>query len=91
MPERFPSYATTGILILLASCVAPPSEESQQNRLPTDAEVEQYNASVTPEERIVCRNERQIGTNILKRVCRYVVDVEETSIFHREELRRVLR
>ena len=56
-----------------------------------NAEVEQFNASVTPEERIVCRDERPVGTNILHRVCRYVRDVEETSAFHRDQLRRVLR
>ena len=78
------------IAMLLVSCAVKPGE-SPQRRLPTDAEVEQYNASVAPEERIVCRNERQVSTNILKRVCRYVRDVEETSSFHREQLRRVLR
>ncbi len=77
------------LLALLSACTTP--EESNQRRLPSDAEVEQYNASVAPEERIVCRTERQVTSNIPRRVCRYVRDVQETSSFHREQLRRVLR
>ncbi len=75
---------------LAAACAAEPGD-SAPSRLPTDAEVEQYNALVPPEERIVCRRERQVTSTIPRRVCRLVVDVEETSIFHREQLRRVLR
>ena len=79
------------VLTLSACAVLEPTEEQQTRRLPTDAEVEQYNASVTPDERIVCRDETKVGTNIPVRVCRLVRDVEETSAFHREQLRNVLR
>ena len=74
---------------LLLACVTA-NPESTEPRQPTDAEVEQYNASVPPDERIVCRREILVGTNIPKRLCRLVKDVEETSEFHREQLRRVL-
>lgn len=74
---------------LLLACVADPAG-IRSSRLPTDAEVEQYNASVAPEERIVCRQETPVGTNISRRMCRYVRDVQETSEFHRDQLRRVL-
>lgn len=84
--NRFPLLVA---VLLLVACAA--SEGEQTRRLPTDAEVEQYNASVAPEDRIVCRNETQVGTNIPERVCRLVRDVEETSTFHREQLRNVLR
>ena len=57
---------------------------------PTDAEVEQYNARVAPEDRIVCRQEKPVGTYIAKRVCRLQVDVDATSSLHRQQLRRVL-
>jgi len=77
-------------LLVLSACAVPP-EEAQQTRLPTDSEVEQYNASVEPEDRIVCREEIRVGTNIPERICRLVRDVEETSTFHREQLRNVLR
>ena len=76
--------------IVLSACAVDP-DLIQIRQLPTDAEVEQYNASVVPEDRIVCRKERPVTSNILKRVCRYVRDVEETSAFHREQLRQVLR
>ncbi|MDD9890376.1 MAG: hypothetical protein OXU30_08560 [Gammaproteobacteria bacterium] len=59
--------------------------------MPTDAEVEQYNASVAPSEHIVCRNERPVGSHIPQRVCRRVADMEAVSTLQREELRRILR
>ncbi len=77
------------VAILHTGCIA--TKGGGGRRLPTDAEVEQYNASVPPEERIVCRSETQVSSNIPRRVCRRVVDMEETSRFHREELRRVLQ
>jgi hypothetical protein len=60
-------------------------------KMPTDAEVEQYNASVSPEERIVCRDEIPVGTNIPRRVCRLIADMEANSVFTRSELNRALR
>ena len=78
------------VLAVLSGCAVDPDSNSGR-QLPTDAEVEQYNASVQPEERIVCRQERQVASNIPRRVCRYVRDIEETSAFHRDQLRRVLR
>jgi len=83
-------FAMVTVLVILSAC-AVDSDLNQRPQLPTDAEVEQYNASVVPEDRIVCRKERPVTSNILKRVCRYVRDVEETSAFHREQLRQVLR
>ena len=66
------------------------AERRQREATPTDAEVEQYNARVAPEERIVCRHENPVGTYIAKRVCRLQVDVDATSSLHRQQLRRVL-
>lgn len=75
-------------LCLLSACAA---EQEVVRRMPTDAEVEQYNASVAVENHIVCRYEIAVGTNIPKRKCRRVEDVQITSDFHREQLIRVLR
>lgn len=86
---RFNAFLLALPLFLIA-CTAP-NPVPAEPRLPTDAEVEQYNASVAPEERIVCRKELPVGTNIPKRLCRLVKDVEETSQFHRDQLRRSLR
>jgi hypothetical protein len=77
------------VLLGLAGCVAP--GEGNFIRPPTPAEVEQYNAMVQPEERIVCRTEVPVGSNIPVRKCRLAVDIDETSLFHREQLRRALR
>ena len=76
-------------ILLLSACVAKPG--GYVRKLPTDAEVAQYNASVEPEERIVCRRETPVGTNVPRRMCRYIRDIEDTSRFHREQLKRVLR
>lgn len=77
------------LMPLLAACVAP--GEGNVSRAPTPAEVEQYNAMVQPQDRIVCRSEIPIGSNIPVRKCRLAVDIDETSAFHREQLRRALR
>jgi hypothetical protein len=93
MHRRFVFPKNLLILLLpcwLLACAVPEGTQSPARRLPTDAEVEQHNASVAPEERIVCREEIPVGSNIPKRVCRYVKDIEETSEFHRAQLRRVL-
>ena len=66
-------------------------EGTAQERMPNDAEVAKFNASVAPEDRIVCRKETPIGTNVPRRVCRYIRDIDATSLFHRDQLRRVLR
>ncbi len=78
------------LLLALSACAISPTNRVGP-RLPTDAEVEQYNASVAPDERIVCRRETPTGSKIRRRNCRMIRDVEEISAFHRDELRRVLR
>ena len=81
--------ASVAGVLLLSACAVEPG--GYVRKLPTDAEVAQYNASVTPDERIVCRLETPIGTNVPRRLCRYIRDIEATSRFHREQLTRVLR
>ena len=75
--------------LTLSACTAASSTPTP--RMPTDAEVEAYNARVAPQERIVCRRETPVGTNIPRRVCRLQRDITETSNLHRDELRRVLQ
>lgn len=80
------------LTMLLTSCSSLTDDQPNTvRRAPTPAEVEQYNAMVPPEERIICRNEVPITSSIPRRVCRLARDVEETSTFHREQLRRALR
>lgn len=77
-----------GVALLLGACAMEPATPV---RMPTDAEVEQYNASVPPEERIVCRDEIPVGSNIPRRLCRRIADMEATSTFTRQELIRAIR
>lgn len=80
-------------VIVLTACASDTTtvQPRQVSRPPTPAEVEQYNASVAPEQRIVCRSETPVGSNIPVRTCRLAIDIDETSAFHREQLRRALR
>lgn len=89
----YPVRRITLIVLLCATATAcAVSEENQAPpRLPTDAEVEQYNASVGPDEKIICREERGVASNIPRRVCRYVKDIEDLGIFTRGQLRQVLQ
>ncbi|MDP2127196.1 MAG: hypothetical protein Q8K97_07435 [Pseudohongiella sp.] len=78
--------------LTLGACLTPEqAAERNARRPPTPAEVEQHNAMVPPEERIVCRNEIPVTSNIPVRKCRLMADIDETSLFHREQLRRALR
>lgn len=93
-PRQRKAIFFAAALVLLFGCASRDTDTrlaAGDSRLPTDAEVEQYNALVPPAERIICREETPIGTNIPRRVCRYIRDIEDTSTFHREQLRRVLR
>ena len=91
MPKNLSLLGQLVILTMLVSaCSVTPPEGAKRNLTPTDAEVEQYNARVPPEERIVCRLEKPVGTYIAKRVCRMQVDVDAESDLHRGQLRRVL-
>lgn len=86
-------FRATGLVLLMlfVSSCANTTEEEPRARPPTDAEVEAYNAQVPPDEQIICRREIPVGTYIPKRICRLMVDVEDTSNLHRDQLRRVLQ
>ncbi|MEC7126301.1 MAG: hypothetical protein VXW46_05020 [Pseudomonadota bacterium] len=90
MKNLFRMSMLTFALLGWQSCAMSPPKGDSAKLTPTDAEVEQYNARVAPEERIVCRLEKPVGTYIAKRVCRLQVDVDATSSLHRQQLRRVL-
>jgi hypothetical protein len=77
-----------GALLLLNACAIEPAPPIE---MPTDAEVEQYNASVPPQDRIVCRDEVPVGTNIPQRMCRFIADIQANTSYTRSELMRVLR
>ncbi len=89
MPTKLNYYLLLPAAVMfLASCSMTPATPI---KMPTDAEVEQYNASVAPEKRIVCRDETPVGTNIPRRVCRRIADLESDSMLVRQELIRTIR
>ncbi len=76
---------------MLTACAASDGEKPPVRRVPTDAEVEAYNARVGPEEQIVCRREVPVGSHIPIRVCRLQAQMQDDSALQRSELRRVLQ
>ncbi len=70
---------------VLTACTMP---ERKETRMPTEAEIEQYNASVEPEDRIICRDEKPVGTRITQTVCRRAGYIEEVSALSQREWRR---
>jgi hypothetical protein len=70
----------------LVACTLP---EREQQRMPTEAEIEQYNASVEPDDRIICRDEKPVGTRISQRICRRAGTIEEVSDLSQREWRRL--
>jgi hypothetical protein len=79
------------ISFTLASMSACQFNPAPPIQMPTDAEVEQYNASASPEERIVCREEIPVTTHIPRKICRLAADMQEDSAFTRSELIRAIR
>ncbi len=77
------------LLLLLSACEA--IENREVRSFPTDAELEQYNASVPPEERIVCREEKPLGSRISQRVCRRAGEIDETADLTQGQFRRIIR
>jgi hypothetical protein len=76
--------------VALIAC-AQTNTTSPASELPSDAELEQYNAQVPPERRIVCRMETPINSNIARRVCYEARDIKEATDFHQEQMRRIIR
>ncbi len=58
---------------LLASCA---SNSESRPRLPTDAEVEQYNALAPEEDHIACFTRTELGSRFPRRQCYRVADLE---------------
>ncbi len=61
----------------LAGCAS--NSSNPRPRLPTDAEVEQYNAQVPREQQIVCRMETRLGSRFRRRACYRVAYLESLN------------
>ena len=55
------------VVLLLSSCAS--DSLTPIPRLPSDAEIEQYNALTPHDEQIVCRQEAELGSRFKRRVC----------------------
>ncbi len=75
-------------LVLLQACNF---SERESFSWPTDAELEQYNATVDPEDRIICAEETPVGTRIPQRTCRRAGNIEDTADLTQREFNRIIR
>ena len=64
------------VACLLTSCA---SNDTPRPRMPTDAELEFYNAQVPHEQQIVCRMETRLGSRFKRRACYRVGDIEAAA------------
>lgn len=82
--------SSSGLLVLAlaaSGCAVEPG--SYRSNQPTDAEVERYNATAPPGERIVCKKEAPNGSHIRRRVCRLERNMNEATAAIQHELRRI--
>ena len=83
--------STSGSMLILAlaasSCAVEPG--SARFNQPSDVEVERYNATAPPGERIVCKKEAPNGSHIRRRVCRLERNMNEATAAIQHELRRI--
>ncbi len=77
-------------LTLFMGCEAL-KEAGQGGRMPTASEIEQYNASVPPEDQIVCSREKPTGSRIAQVTCRRAGTLEEISDLTQAQFQRVIR
>jgi hypothetical protein len=63
--------------VAIAGCASDSS--TPKPRLPTDAEVEQYNAQAPREQQIVCRMETRLGSRFARRACYRVGYLEDLN------------
>lgn len=91
LPESIVAVAAIGAVLFQTGCAVSRGGTSSASHEPSDAQIEQYNSQVPAERQIVCRMETPVGSNIARRVCRELRDIEEAREFHQEQLQRIIR
>tara|TARA_B100000963_G_scaffold355689_1_gene374402 strand:- start:3135 stop:3431 length:297 start_codon:yes stop_codon:yes gene_type:complete len=54
----------------------------------SDKEIEEYNSKVEENKRIICKNEKPLGTNIQKRICKTVAQIKAEEENNKDALLR---
>ena len=77
------------LIIFITSCVtANDGKKTYTAEELTEEQILKYNAKVEEDKRIVCRNEKPLGSNIAVRKCYTVAELKKREENDKENLRR---
>tara|TARA_B100001939_G_scaffold272528_1_gene240302 strand:+ start:334 stop:627 length:294 start_codon:yes stop_codon:yes gene_type:complete len=77
------------ITILISSCVTTnDGKKTYTAEELSEEQISKYNAKVEEDKRIVCRNEKPLGSNIATRKCYTVAELKKREENDKENLRR---
>ena len=79
------------IFVMVSGCATGGGNAVSEKEQAEDAAVVEYNATVEPEERVVCTRERVSGTNIARKICRTERQIEEEREHAREAMDEIRR
>lgn len=75
---------------IFSGCATTPQDSSliDINEL-SKKEIEAYNSNPNNTNKIVCKKEKPVGSNLPTRVCRMKASIDERSLSDQQELRRI--
>lgn len=76
------------LTILIAGCATPGKPKAQKAENLTKEQISQYNARVSEEKRIICRNEKPLGSNIAERKCYTSAELKQREADDKDMLRK---
>ena len=74
--------------IVLASCATSDKPKAQKAENLSKEQISQYNARVSEEKRIICRNEKPLGSNIAERKCYTSAELKQREADDKDMLRK---
>ncbi len=80
---------TSFIFLLIASCAISENDAKKTYKAEdlSEEQIKNYNAKVEENRRIICRNEKSLGSNILERKCYTFGELEEREENDKDMLR----
>lgn len=76
------------LTIFIASCATSVKPKVQKAENLTKEQISQYNARVSEEKRIICRNEKPLGSNIAERKCYTSAELKQREADDKDMLRK---
>jgi hypothetical protein len=76
------------LTIVVASCATSDRPKAQKAENLSKEQISQYNARVSEEKRIICRNEKPLGSNIAERKCYTSAELKQREADDKDMLRK---